>query len=236
LSREKIRYILVDEGEYRRWLGASRQPVKPWRVSHSKEAGIITCFVSTNPYLFQTPHLQYTLLFLHYFYETAYASRFYKTIADTHPKSLGKEVVNSITNHADAFSFFHPNAYSENLFWKKAEELFHNSYSIKDAKFFSDSAACSEYASSPRREESVVSLNIVDHIWNSNFSGQDTIMPSSQPNQASFLYHARQALWQNILNDLTGLTEEEMDTVIIQNLGLGDVAFTNKVISDTLRS
>ncbi|MFY9457485.1 MAG: hypothetical protein WAP23_00955 [Candidatus Spechtbacterales bacterium] len=222
-DNRKITYILVDEKKYRTLLLQSKQPQKPWRVSHNKEAGVIICFTPDNSFMFRAPRLQYIAVFMHYFFETAYASLYYKNIASKNPDALGREVVKSITSHKDKFPFFHPNAYSENLFWKKAMELFHSAYPIEDARIFMNTLRCGEYIGSPNAVKGIVSLNMVDHIWNINLSGR------AQPIN-SFMYHFREALWQDIFKDLAGFSEKEMDNMIIQNLGLGDMGLTKKIL------
>ena len=231
-ENRKLGWLLVDKNKYKSLLVNSKQPQKPWGVSHSKETGTIICFTLNKPYLFKAPLLQYVVVFMHYFFETAYASLYYKYVSDTDSDIVGKKVVDSFTDPADRLPFFYSNAYSENLFWKKALVLFNNAFSIEDAKFFSDTTGCGEYSDSNYTKSSIISLNIIDHIWDINFSDQIETMNSFEHDKNSFLYHFRQALWQEIFRDIIGLSEEKMDNVIIQNLGLGDTSFTKKIISE----
>jgi L-glutamine-phosphate cytidylyltransferase len=230
-ENRKLRWILVDSDKYKALLSNSKQPQKPWGISHSKETGTMMCFTLDDKKLIKAPLLQCVIVFMHYFFETAYASLYYKHVSENNPDTLGKEVVNSFTDPADRLPLFYSNSYSENLFWKKAIELFNKTFLIEEAKYFSDSIGCGEYSNSEKPNDTIISLNIIDQLWDINFSGQSEIIKSFKYEDISFLYHFRQALWQKIFRDIMGLDEEKMDNIIIQNLGLGDVSFTKKVNS-----
>ena len=123
-ERRPIRFFVADTPKYRPAFINSKHPPKLWRISHNKEAGVITCLTLEEPVPFKVPLLQYLIVFIHYFFETGFASRFYASVARSGGRPLGEEIVDSIYSHTQKLTFFYSNVYSENLFWDRALEVF----------------------------------------------------------------------------------------------------------------
>jgi choline kinase len=225
----RIELLPVDS---RRWLGAfmsSKQPRKLWRTTHAKETGVVVCLTHDNPDSLRTPRLQYVLVAMHYFFEAAYASRHYRTAASRDPEGLGREVVNTIESHREKLTFFYSNVYSENLFWERALELFARAFPGPAIDWFRGASARGEYCRSTGVQNIVVSLNLVDHLWNMNLLG-NAGMEAFQHDTIYFLYHFRGALWQEIFSELTGLGST-MEELIVENMGVGDAVLTDRVLA-----
>jgi L-glutamine-phosphate cytidylyltransferase len=226
-----IRYFVADAAIYRRAFVSSKQPPKLWRISHNKETGTITCLTLDDRERFRAPLLLYVLVFIHYFFETAYASRYYRQVARTDGQKLGEQVVASIYSHTSKLTFFYSNVYSENLFWERALRVFSESFASEDVEQMAGLADCGEYVPSPGAQDAVVSLNIIDHVWNLNFLGHGVGVDTFEHDTIYFLYHFRGALWQAVVNELTGLGANEMEALIVSNLGTGDTALTSQLLA-----
>jgi hypothetical protein len=225
-----IGFLSVDSQRYRRAFMSSKQPVKLWRMTHNKETGLVVCLTSDPATPFRTPLLQYVLVFMHYYFETAYASRYYRQVVERDPGGLGREVVNTIDSHREKLTFFYSNVYSENLFWQQAIELFARAFPGPAIQWFTSTSARGEYCVSTGIQNIVVSLNLVDHLWNMNFLSHAG-MESFQHDAIYFLYHFRGALWQEVFSELTGLGPE-MEQLIVEHLGLGDSRLTQRLLSE----
>jgi L-glutamine-phosphate cytidylyltransferase len=230
LETRPIRYFVADSAKYRPALINSKQPPKLWRISHNKETGIITCLTLDDRHLFKVPLLQYVIVFIHYFFETAIASQYYRQVAEAVPLQLGEEIVRSIYSHTSKLTFFYSNVYSENLFWDRALRVFTEAFGSSDVEFFAGCADCGEYVPSSGAQDAIVSLNLIDHIWNLNFLGHGVGVDTFQHDTIYFLYHFRGALWQRIVNELTALGDEEMEALIVSHLGTGDTALTSQLL------
>ena len=181
-----------------------------------------------DPSRFRTPLLQYVLVLMYYFFETAYASAHYRQVAERSPAGLGRALVDTIDSHREKLTFFYSNVYSENLFWERAIQLFRRSFPGPEIDWFANASARGEYCISTGVQNIVVSLNLVDHLWNMNFLGQAG-MESFQHDPIYFLYHFRGALWQEIFSEITG-PGAEMDDLIVEHLGLGDSSLTEQLL------
>ena len=228
-ERRPLKFLVADSQRYRRAFMSSKQPPKLWRMTHNKESGQVVCLTPDDPTRFQTPLLQYVLVFMHYFFETAYASRYYLQVADRDPAGLGREVVNTIESHHEKLTFFYSNVYSENLFWRHAVELFARTFPGAGIEWFTSTIGRGEYCVSTGVQNIVVSLNLADHLWNMNFLGHAG-MDSFQHDAIYFLYHFRGALWQEIFNELTGLGPT-MEDLIVEYMGVGDTILTERLLS-----
>jgi choline kinase len=225
-----IRFVTVDAGRYRTAFINSKQPRKLWRATHNKEAGVVACVTMDDPVRFRTPLLLYTLVSMHYFFEAAYASRHYALVAERDPEALGRAVVDTIDTHREKLTFFYSNVYSENLFWERALELFANACPGASIEWFRRATARGEYCLSTGVQNIVVSLNLIDHLWNMNFLGQAG-MESFQHDTIYYLYHFRGALWQEVFSEITGLGPT-MEDLIVENLGVGDSRLTERLLSE----
>jgi hypothetical protein len=225
----RIELMPVDSRRFRGAFMSSKQTRKLWRATHAKETGVVVCLTHDDPDSLRTPRLQYVLVAMHYFFETAYASRHYRTAAARDPERLGREVVNTIESHREKLTFFYSNVYSENLFWEKALDLFARAFPGRAVDWFRAVSARGEYCRSTGVQNIVVSLNLVDHLWNMNLLG-NAGMDSFQHDTIYFLYHFRGALWQEIFNELTGLGST-MEELIVENMGVGDAVLTDRVLA-----
>jgi choline kinase len=226
-----VRFYVADTAKYQAAFINSKHPPKLWRISHNKEAGIVTCLTVDSAFPFKVPLLQYLLVFIHYYFEAGYASRFYRLTAQENEAPLGQEIVNSIYSHTRKLTFFYSNVYSENLFWDRALDVFARAFDSDEVRFFSGCRECGEYVPSSGAQDVIVSLNIVDHVWNLNFLGHGVGVDTFQHDTIYFLYHFRGALWQAIVNALTGLGPAEMEELIVQHLGIGDAALTGRLLT-----
>jgi len=227
-----LRYFVADVQRLRPAFQNSKHPPKLWRISHNKEAGVITCLtMDETTAAFRVPLLQYVIVFIHYFFEVAYASQYYRSRAAEHGDGLGQDVVDSIYSHAQKLTFFYSNVYSENLFWERALDVFGRAFGSDAVRFFTSCAACGEYVSSSGAQDAIVSLNLIDHVWNLNFLGHGVGVDTFQHDTIYFLYHFRGALWQAIVDAVTGLSRAEMDDLIVRHLATGDTALTSRLLA-----
>jgi len=230
-EERRVGFFVADIGRYRAAFLNSKHPPKLWRISHNKEAGIITVLTLDDSVQFKVPLLQYLLVFIHYYFEVAFASRFYREAASRDGARLGQEIVDSIYSHTRKLTFFYSNVYSENLFWDRAVEVFAGAFDSPEVRFFAGCTECGEYVPSAGAQDVIVSLNLVDHIWNLNFLGHGVGVDTFQHDTIYFLYHFRGALWQLIVNELTGLGRREMEDLIVQHMGIGDAALTRRLLT-----
>ena len=226
-----IRYFVADTAIYRPAFLNSKHLPKLWRISHNKETGIITCLTLDELGPLRVPLLQYVLVFLHYFFETALASEYYRKVAQTGSERLGPAIVASIYSHTNKLTFFYSNVYSENLFWDRALRVFAAAFDSEDIRLLSALDDCGEYVPSSGAQDSIVSLNLVDHIWNLNFLGHGVGVDTFQHDTIYFLYHFRGALWHAIVSELAAMRPDEMQALIVSNLGTGDTALTHQLLA-----
>lgn len=226
-----IGFFVADTARYRPAFVNSKHPPKLWRISHNKETGIITCLTLDDAERFRAPLLQYVLVFIHYVFETALASQYYRRVARAGSARLGEEVVASIYSHTTKLTFFYSNVYSENLFWDRALRVFADAFGASGVGLLAELSDCGEYVPSSGVQDAIVSLNMVDHIWNLNFLGHGVGVDTFEHDTIYFLYHFRGALWQAIVNELTGIESEEMQSLIVSNLGTGDTALTDRLLA-----
>jgi len=226
-----IGFFVADTERYRPAFVNSKHPPKLWRISHNKETGIITCLTLDDAERFRAPLLQYVLVFIHYVFETALASQYYRQVAHAGSARLGEEVVASIYSHTTKLTFFYSNVYSENLFWDRALRVFADAFGGSGVGLLAELSDCGEYVPSSGVQDAIVSLNMVDHIWNLNFLGHGVGVDTFEHDTIYFLYHFRGALWQAMVNELTGIESEEMQSLIVSNLGTGDTALTDRLLA-----
>ncbi|MFA6466932.1 MAG: hypothetical protein WCV71_03665 [Patescibacteria group bacterium] len=214
----ELSYIIIDYLKYKDILRNSGQPNKPWRLSHNKVTGDIICFTVDNPEVFKTPFLQYLSVFIHYFFETAYAGKYYQLVSNKSGETLGQAVLDSFTNHSGKFDFFNPNVYSETVYWEEAIKLLAEKLNIHHLHFFADTVCCGNFYETEQGKK-FISLNIVDHIWEANLSG------------GPFYYHFQEAFWKNIFQKIIKLSDEDFKKEILENLHMKDLDFTDYIIN-----
>ena len=235
-TEREMRCLVVDSRALAGVLTLAGEKQKPWRISHNKEAGIIICFSLDEAHTLPAPLTQYVAVFMHYFFETASAAEFSRYIITTDRAHLGERLKSVIRSHAQKFDFFHPNAYSEHLFWERATELMSASFPhIAELQFFADTVDCGGYLAGAENGE-IVSLNLIDHLWNVNLAHQKSTSEYFGEKRASFLYHFREGLWYDIFRNLLGFTKEEMRQKVIRALHLGDRPFTSRMIEGETRA
>lgn len=221
-----IRCLVIDSETFSGVLKLAGEKQKPWRISHSKETGIISCFTLDPEHRLLAPLTQYISVFMHYFFETAFSSQATQSHGAQYPERIGEYLRKIIKSHTQKFDFFQPNAYSEHFFWERAIDLFVASFpDIEELQFFNSTVDCGGYMG-----DTVVSLNLIDHIWNVNLLGQDATKAYFGDARGSFLYHFREGLWYDLFRLMLRLTKEEMQDTTMHHLHTGDKPFTSKMI------
>jgi len=228
-----LEYLAVNSERYRAAFVNSKQPAKLWRITHSKETGLVAALTPDPGVSLRAPLLQYALVFVHYFFETAFASSYYRQVAGKAGDTVGREVVNTINTHREKLTFFYSNLYSENLFWDRALDLFAEVFPGQEIEWFRRTRARGEYCLSTGVQNIVVSLNLIDHLWNLNFLSHASL-EAFQHDTIYFLYHFRGALWQEVVTEIAGLGAER-ESIIVEHLGLGDAALTRRLLEPVRR-
>jgi len=225
-EKDEVDVVVINESKIANKMA---QRLKPWKMTHAKEVGKIICICPSNPSLFETPWLLYVLVFFRYFFETTCHSNYYSLVAGR-GDDLGKEIMRTIHNQDNKLSFFYSNLYSENLFWGKAMALFYKSFDAPSLSYFKDTASLGGLLSE-KNERSMVSLNLIDQIWNVNLLGIESIADIFIYDTMHFLYHFRGAMLAELIGKITNKQGGEVEKLIINNLGMDDVSFTAKIIS-----
>lgn len=225
-----VAHVAIDSSRYRSAFMNSKQPPKLWRVTHSKEAGLIATLTPDDPLRFQTPLLQYVLAVLHYVYETMYASRSYTQAAAVDPAGLGRHVARTIDSREARLTFFYTNVYAGNLYWDNAIRTFAGLFPSDEASWFSDASARGEFCESAAVQPVVAALNLIDQLWNLNFLGAGGIGAGGSDGM-SFLYHFRGALWQEAIGAVTGLGDR-LEPFVVDSLGDGDLTMTQRLLGN----
>jgi hypothetical protein len=232
-----ITTMVLTSEEEKEVFGISPQVTKPWGVSHIKEGGVIMFFNAKNIREETNPLLN-ALLFFHYYFETRSAATFYKMNIGSGDKKAGQLIIDSMLSGQDKFEFFHPNLYTEDLFWKKGLELFFEVFKLKNADYFLETLNSGGYIEVDG-EKIIISLNIIDTIWDMCFSeGNNSnkyFKERIQSTKSHFLYHFREGLWSKIFQDMMRQSDSQMERFLIQNLGLGDREMTQVGISTIIQ-
>lgn len=228
-----VRNFVVDREQFRDTLKRSGQTVKPWRISHSKETGTINCFVLDQAVEYKTPLLQCTAVYLHYFFETAHAGAFVTKHRELTPEQVGAKLVEVIMGSQKKFPFFQ-DIYSEQLFWFRALKTLERWHAGNtDLHFFADTTCCGGYLGRPSADNQV-SLNFVDVLWDTNIPQQHSDRGYFKFTTPLFLYHFREGLWYEMFADLLGIEAETLHQSVIENLHIGDEAFTDTMITHNI--
>lgn len=218
-----VEYAVYDSEALSSVLNLSGQRKKPWRISHSKETGIINCFTHPEHEKLPVPLLQHLLVLFHYFFETKSAGLYIKKQAHENGEEVGRYINQMIHSHESRFSFFHPNTYSEHIFWEKALALFLNQFRSANTEFFMDTIDCGARSADKNH---IISLNIVDRVWDINLSQNQDSAAYFGTDPTRFTYHFKEALWYNALCQMTGLSTRQAEKLILENLHLGDKDLT----------
>lgn len=211
---------LIDKASAR-----SGHTLKPWPMSHSKEAGMITCFTGKLNGQFKTPYIFFVLLFFHYYFETLRASHAVQGRASIHPKEVGNHVQSIISSTQRSFPFFNANVHSEALYWEDA--IAHVDTVIPQANIRQYIPFLSCGAFLHETDEFPVSLNIIDRLWDQNCPSDNAYF---NQDQKLFLYHFRECLWGKILQAIKNVTPVEMKATVLNTLELDDIAFTEHLL------
>lgn len=223
-----VTYAIHDSEALRVILDLSGQRKKPWRISHNKEAGIVSCFTHPHHESLAAPLMQHVLVQFHYFFETQSAGQYIKAKAKSDPETVGLYISKMIHTHTDSFPFFHPNAYSEHLYWEKAIALFFNHFSFPETDFFADTIDCG----AQNIENHTISLNIVDRVWDVNLGTNEDSARYFGKTIPRFTYHFQEALWYKALSLISGLSTAQAESLILENLHLGDRTLTPLLLSN----
>ncbi|MCA9397353.1 hypothetical protein H6778_02990 [Candidatus Nomurabacteria bacterium] len=187
----------------------SGQVLKPWGVSHCKETGIIILFENFSPNV-PNPHFLMFSVFLHYLFEVHHFSSF---IQNRPHLKTGQLVKNIIRSREPMLPFLTDgNAHDETLYWQKAVEHL-TGYVDLDEEITS-----THFRSAAREQDKLVSLNLIDVLWNMN-----NIYPDSNT-----MYHLQQELWYGLLEHLS--PTEKFEEVVKESLILDNVSFLDRVL------
>lgn len=221
-----IATCVIDTQEFLPMMKEANKLIKPWRMSHAKETGMVTFFTSTKGEDSPVSLLIRILVFLHYIYEVRYTGEFL-SIQMKSVKQLGERLVDVILNHRDSFSTFTtPNVYDENLYWKKALDTFGEVFPLKDFSFFKDTISLGGFLA---QNSNLISLNMIDALWDIGLSDSDTSAYFGKKREY-FLYHMQEAFWYESLRHILDIPPEEMESLVISSLNIGDITFTTSLI------
>lgn len=227
-EQRPVEFIVLDMNKYSDLLTIHSKHPKPWRISHNKEVGVITCFTHPVNHTMVTPNLMFAAVFLHYFFETHYAGLFNTLNSAQHPKAVGRRFTQAIQNNVEQLGFFNPHSYTESLYWDKALTTLSRATEhpmLRTA--LSHMPALGWVPKNAARNATPVSLNIVDHIWDVNFPNDfDT------PNT----YHFREMHWYKLFPTLLQIDTYTFEKEVVANSHLGDKAFTRHMIDAYLTS
>lgn len=220
---------VIDMTHYSQTLIDAGKTPKPWRMSHSKETGVITFFTADKYAHHIAPLLTRIAVFLHYYYEVTSVGEFIANRSHhTSEESLGATLVAIIHNHRDSFAHFTtPNIYDENLYWKHALLAFDALFAIPAFDFFKDTASLGGRCADTGE---LLSLNIIDVLWDISLSATD-IESYFGNNPKRFLYHMQESLWYDLLQDLLAITPKDMEKLVKASLHIGDITFTKAIIT-----
>ena len=228
-EKRELTIHVIDMEQYSQTLTGVGRTLKPWRMSHSKETGVITFFTADKDTPFVAPLLTRIAVFLHYYYEVMYAGEF---VAENTNKDasqpIGSKLVNVIRNHRDSFAHFTtPNVYDENLYWKRALTVFDDIFHIPSFNFFKDTASLGGKCTDASE---LLSLNMIDVLWDISLSDTD-IEAYFGNDPKRFLYHMQESLWYDTLQNLLGIPAEDMEVLVKKSLDIGDITFTKALVA-----
>lgn len=223
-EEREVRYFIVDVRIYARALQSAGRPLKPWRMSHSKEAGVITCFTHEEVDSLRTPRLILAALLFHYTEEILRAARALRHLP-RRTSGPGQYISAIIRSTQRKLPYFSPNTHSEALYWENALaelDAAHPSLGIKE---YIPLLTCGGFLDDT---DHPVSLNLIDHLWNVNFNEKNPgyfKFPTKD-----FVYHFREALWSEVLRRLRKLTSDEMSHAVFHALDIDDVELTRMML------
>lgn len=220
-----IHVCAVDSASVYSLFKRNKHHIKPWRLSHNKEAGVITLFTITEEEQIPTPHLLQAAVFLHYLFEIRYASQFF--VQHTNEDSIGKRIAALIRNDRKSFSFLtDKNVYDETRYWDHAIESLTTKICPESLGVFRATAAVGGI-----EVQRLVSCNLVDALWNMNISKASSSYFGSPVDY--FDYHFKQSLWCNLVRSTSGCAEEQYTRVLISNLEKDDEYLTHQFMQLT---
>lgn len=196
-------------------LQAVGRSFKPWAMSHSKEAGMITFFTFGDTAQ-KVPLTLRTLLFLHYYFETLRTQRSLAARAHAAPHAVGEHIKKIILSTRRTFSFLNPNIHSEALYWKDA--IAHFAHLFPELEYQTLLSLLEVGISNPPQD--IISMNVVDRLWDKALGKKD----------GNYLYHFRETLWSELLRRLRDFSHDDMRATILDTLDLDDVAFTEHML------
>ncbi len=225
---------VLDMQQYSQTLNNAGRTLKPWRVSHSKEAGVITFFTADKNVSATAPLLTRATVFLHYYFEVIYAGKFVAESSNTNASEpIGTKLVSVIRNHRDSFAHFTtPNVYDENLYWQHALIAFDSIFNIPAFSFFKDATSLGGRCADT---DDLLSLHIIDVLWDISLSNT-AITAYFGNDQKRFLYHMQESLWYDLLQDLLDIAPEDMEKLVTASLDIGDVTFTKNLIQSKIQA
>jgi hypothetical protein len=222
-EERKITTYAVDTHFIEPLFNKNKHHIKPWRLSHSKESGVVMIFTLKREDEMKTPCLLQIAVFLHYMYEVMYASHFFKsTTVDV--DFFGTKVSKFIKGNEKGFSFLtDKNTYSETLYWDLAIKKLIEKWCPVQLQAFKNSSIITDTKPIP-----IYSLNIVDMLWNINLS--NVAGEYFQNENLNFTYHFMQSLWSKIIYTASPHSKEKIHEILIQNLEKNDDTITKLLL------
>lgn len=228
-ERREVRYLVLDSQKYGMLLGLNGHSTKPWRMSHSKEAGVITCFTHDHENELPAPLTMFVAVLLHYYFETFYSGLAHEQHAVENPSTIGHKFVQSISATSRHLDFFNPFMYSESLYWDKALTLLYSLLQLDSATPFVGGENLGTYVGGAN-PTSLVSLNVVDHLWDINVYSQNPNHKGRDKRAGRCLYHFRELYWYHALRELLEVGKTEYTNTIVNNLHHGDYTLTKQLL------
>lgn len=201
----------------------NKHQIKPWRLSHSKEVGVIILFTMEKGDESRTPHLLQTAVFLHYVEEILEASKFFeKTVSEI----LGVNIARLIANNRKPFPFLtDKNIYDETLYWNRALQRIINIWCPGDLTSFKHTNATAGFI-----DNKLISCNFVDILWNLNI--QKTSGAYFRSPTDNYIYHFKQSLWLEIISQCSPLLPHHINELITKNLEKDNDTLTRLILKN----
>lgn len=208
-QKRQMELLTVETSTLLQALLSSKNTIKPWRSSHSKENGLIILFNEVGPDLHLSNLLVLSVL-LHYLHEV----RHFSSYIQSHPHfSYGEVAVNVIKGKYPELDFLHDgNAHDETDYWRKAVQNL-NQLELLDAHLIEKN-----YLSFNSKNGK--SGNFIDWVWNAN-----------QVNgKSKHIYHLQQECWLQLLEHVSRCNRDEFEQMVFEAISMDNLAFLSRVL------
>ncbi|HWP61691.1 MAG TPA: hypothetical protein VN495_03740 [Candidatus Paceibacterota bacterium] len=217
-------FRVFDRKQLSLMLEGSKRTLKPWSMSHCREAGIIVCITHDENNPPHLPILLFTALFYHYLFEIARAGESLARHIVHQPETAGAHVAAIITSTRRTHSFLHPNIHSEALYWEDALAHMNAVFPALNLAPYLPLLSHGDFLGA--HSATPLSLNIVDHLWDAALDQKKT---------GGYRYHFQEAFWSETLWRLRKLWRDEATHAVLHSLELDDIAFTEQMFEKARR-